>query len=62
MGIFSKLAIKYPKNHILLTNLAVCEVKCEKIKEANEHLRQALLIFDDYSPALKLLEELNNGK
>ena len=62
MGIFFKLSLTYPKNHILLTNLAKCEAKCNKIKEANEHLRQALMIYDDYQEALELLEEINNGK
>ncbi len=57
MGIFSKLIVKYPQNHILLTNLAKCELKCNRKKEAQEHLRQALLIYDDYEPALKLLGE-----
>ncbi len=59
MGIFYKLAQKYPQNHILLTNLAKCEAKCSKTKEALEHLRQALMVFDDYKEALDLLEELN---
>ncbi len=61
MGIFSKLAVTYPNNHIVLTNLAKCEFKCNKTKEANEHLRQALMIFEDYEPALELLKEINNG-
>ena len=58
MGIFYKLAQKYSDNHILLVNLARCEKECGKIEEAKEHLRQALLIFSDYSEALELLEEL----
>ena len=62
MGIFYKLANKYPNNHILLTNLAKCEIKCSKISEAQEHLRQALMVFDDYKEALDLLEEINCGK
>ncbi|MBR5304216.1 MAG: tetratricopeptide repeat protein [Candidatus Gastranaerophilales bacterium] len=62
MGIFHKLVLNYPKNHILLTNLAKCEYNCDKKQEANEHLRQALMIFDDYKEALDLLEEINNGK
>lgn len=62
MGIFYKLAHSYPNNHILLTNLAKCELKCNKKAEAQEHLRQALLIFDDYQEALDLLEEINCGK
>ena len=61
MGIFYKLALIYPKNHILLTNLAKCEYYCGKKNEALEHVRQALLVFDDYSDALNLLEEINNG-
>ena len=61
MGIFFKLALKYPDNHILLTNLARCEMKCNKKKEALEHLRQALMIFDDYKEALDLVEEINNN-
>ena len=52
----------YPKNHILLTNLAKCEIKCSKLDEAKEHLRQALLIYDDYKEALDLLKEINSGK
>ncbi len=59
MGIFYKLVQKHPKNHILLTNLAHCEYKCDKKKEALEHIRQALMIFDDYQEALDLLEEIN---
>lgn len=62
MGIFYKLALNYPKNHILLTNLAKCELKCGRKKEALDHIRQALLVFDDYSDALNLLEEVNSGK
>ena len=62
MGIFYKLANKYPQNHILLTNLAKCELKCNKKDEAQEHLRQALMIFDDYQEALDLLEEINCGR
>ena len=62
MGIFYKLANKYPDNHILLTNLAKCELKCNKKEEAQEHIRQALMIFDDYQEALDLLEEINCGK
>lgn len=61
-GLFFKLVKYYPKNHILLTNLAKCEYKIGKIEEAKEHLRQALLVFDDYQDALNLLEEMNNGK
>ncbi len=62
MGIFYKLALSYPDNHILLTNLAKCELKCDKKNEAQEHIRQALMIFDDYQEALDLLEEINCGK
>jgi len=60
MGILYKLSVKYPNNHIVLTNLAKCEAECLKIKEAKEHLRQALLIYEDYEPALELLEKLKN--
>lgn len=59
MGIFYKLSKNYPKNHILLTNLAECEAKCDKINEAKTHIQDALLIFNDYEPALNLLKELN---
>ena len=62
MGSFFRLVKIYPKNHILLTNLARCEFKSNKINEAKEHLRQALMVFDDYKEALDLLEEINNGK
>jgi len=62
LGIFFKLLQRYPKNHILLTNLAKCEYKCNKKNEAIEHVRQALMIFDDYQEALDLLEEINSGK
>lgn len=58
MGILFNLSTKYPKNHIILTNLAKCEIKCDKKEEAREHLRQALMIYDDYSEALELLEEI----
>ena len=61
MGIFYKLALQYPKNHILLYNLAKCEHECNKDKEAVEHLRQALLVYDDFEDALKLLEEIKDG-
>lgn len=60
MGILYKLAIKYPQNHILLTDLAKCEHFCNKDKESLEHLRQALMIYDDYDEALNLLEELKS--
>ena len=62
MGIFYQLALKYPQNHILLVNLAKCEIKEGRRKEALEHLRQALMIFDDYDEALELIEEINNAK
>ncbi len=61
LGIFYKLVLNYPENHILLTNLAKCEYKSNRKKEAVEHLRQALMVFDDYKDALDLLEEINNG-
>ena len=59
MGILYKLSVKYPENHIILTNLAKCEIKSYKINEAKEHLRKALMIFSDYEPALELLETVN---
>ena len=62
LGLFSKLIKDYPKNHMLLVNLAKCEYKTLKKDQALEHLRQALLIFEDYPEALELLEEINNGK
>ena len=62
LGLFSKLIKDYPKNHMLLLNLAKCEYKTLKKDQALEHLRQALLIFEDYPEALELLEEINNGK
>ena len=62
MGIFYKLSLKYPQNHIILTDLAKCELKCNKKKEALEHLRAALMIFDDYAPALELLKEADIGE
>ena len=61
IGCFSKLAKTYSNNHILLTNLARCEYEIGKKNEAMEHIRQALMIFDDYTDALNLLEEINNG-
>ena len=61
LGLFFKLIKSYPDNHILLTNLAKCEYKCNKKDEALEHIRRALMIFDDYKEALELLEEINNG-
>ena len=61
LGLFFKLIKSYPDNHILLTNLAKCEYKCNKKEEALEHIRRALMIFDDYKEALELLEEINNG-
>ncbi|MBR2068450.1 MAG: tetratricopeptide repeat protein [Candidatus Gastranaerophilales bacterium] len=60
-GIFYKLVLNYPKNHILLINLAKCEHALSRDKEALEHTRQALMIYDDYQDALNLLEELTNG-
>ncbi len=62
LGLFFKLIKTYPDNHILLTNLAKCEYKCNKKDEALEHIRRALMIFDDYKEALSLLEEITNGK
>ncbi len=61
MGIFFRLAKTYPKNHIILTNLAKCENICGKKKEALDHIRQALMVYDDYEDALKLLKEIENG-
>lgn len=60
--IFKKLIETYPDNHILLTNLAKCEIHEKDYNSAKEHLRQALMIFDDYDEALKLLEEVNNAR
>lgn len=60
-GIYSKLVQKYPKNHILLTNLAKCELETNRKDKALEHLRQALLIYDDYPEALELLKEVKNA-
>ncbi len=62
MGIFFNLSRKYSNNHMLLTNLAKCELKCGKKKEALEHIRQALFIYDDYKDALELLEEISDAK
>lgn len=62
MGILSKLIVTYPENHMMLTNLAKCEYNCNKKNEALEHIRQALMMYDDYEPAIKLLEVINNGK
>ena len=42
---------------MILTNLAKCEIKIGKKNEAMEHLRQALMIFEDYEPALELIKE-----
>ncbi len=58
MNLFRKLLDKYPENHILLTNLAKCEYKLKDKTLALEHLRRALLIFDEYEEATKLLEEI----
>ncbi len=58
-GLLYKLADKYPKNHVLLTDLAECEIKCDKKQQAKKHLQDALMVFDDYEPALKLLEEIS---
>ena len=60
-GIYSKLVQKYPKNHILLTNLAKCELETNRKDKALEHLRQALFIYDDYPEALELLKEVKNA-
>ena len=43
MGIFYGLSKNYPKNHILLTNLAKMEAKCNKQKEAIEAYKMILV-------------------
>ncbi len=58
MNLFSKILDKYPQNHILLTNLARCEFELKYKTLALEHVRRALLIFDEYEEAVKLLEEI----
>ena len=60
-NLFYKLIDKYPENHILFTNLAYCEHKIGDDTLALEHVRRALLIFDDYKEALDLLEEIKTN-
>ena len=60
-NLFHKVLNAYQKNHILLTNLAKCEYKMGKKDEALEHIRQALMIFEDYKEALELLKEIKNA-
>ncbi len=61
-NLFYKLIDRYPENHILFTNLAYCEHKIGEDTLALEHIRRALLIFDDYKEAKELLEEIKSNE
>ncbi len=60
-GIFKKLKESYPNNHILLCDLAKCEIKIEKYKEAKENIKQALMLYPDFEYGIKLLKEVENN-
>lgn len=60
-GIFKKLSKNYPKNHILLCDLARCEIELKNFKQAKETLKQALMIFPDYEDGIKLLKQAEQG-
>ena len=47
---------------MLFTNLAYCEHKIGEDTLALEHIRRALLIFDDYKEAKELLEEIKSNE
>ena len=57
-GIFEKLKKDFPKNHILLCNLARCYLGLNEVQKAKEAAQEALLIFSDYDEALKILKEV----
>ena len=61
-GIFKKLAGKYPENHLLLCDLAKCELKMGEIENAKENAKKALLIFPDFEDAIKILKETQKGE
>ena len=61
-GIFNKLAKTYPNNHILLTELAKCQLKLGAFQNAKENAKKALMIFSDFEDAIKVLKEAQNNE
>ena len=61
-GIFKKLAGKYSENHLLLCDLAKCEMKIGEVESAKENAKKALLIFPDFEDAIKILKETQKGE
>ena len=57
-GIFKKLTENYENNHILLCDLANCELNMGEFKNAKEHAKKALMIFPDFEDGLKILKEI----
>ncbi len=61
-NIFHKLSHEYPENHLLLCDLARCEIKLGKLDHAKEHIKKALMIFPDFEEGIKLLKEVQNNE
>ena len=57
-GIFQKLVQIYDNNHILLCDLAKCELNMHEFENAKEHVKKALMIFADFEDGLKILKEI----
>ena len=57
-GILSKLKEAYPDNHILLCDLAKCEIKIGEYDNAKENIKKALMQFPGFDYGLKLLKEV----
>ncbi len=60
--IFENLKKEFPKNHILITNLAQCYLKLGDIEYAKKNANEALLIFPEYSDAIKIIKKVEKDE
>ncbi|GBF23459.1 TPR repeat-containing protein, partial [Candidatus Gastranaerophilus sp. (ex Termes propinquus)] len=60
--IFKELTGKYPKNHIMLTNLAKCELKLNEFEAAKTYASKALEVFSDFDDAIKILKKVEQNE
>ena len=59
IGIYTKLHLVYPDNHIISTKLAECYLKINERQKAKSFAMKALERFSDYEDAIKILKEVN---